>query len=177
MSDMEWSELERAAGAQVTRSHEPTPGTLWFSTRGRISRSTYWMKFWLPIVALQIVGSFVDSAVGVAPNQGGVGPFALLATLALLYPGIVGCVKRLHDLNHPGWYVAVYYGGLVGMGVVMAIAVPIFGLGALVLMIPGAFLFLGALWFSLKMGFVRGTDGPNRYGRDPLCERWQRRRA
>jgi uncharacterized membrane protein YhaH (DUF805 family) len=166
MSDMDWSELERAAGAGTIRSLDPSLGTLWFSMRGRIPRSTYWLKFFVPMMGLQILAAVVDAWMGTLPANGGFGPFATVVCLALLYPGLVGAVKRLHDLAHPGWYIAVYYGGMVGMGVALAVAVPLFGEAALVLLIPGIILMLGSMWFALKMAFVRGTPGTNRYGRE-----------
>ena len=30
---------------------------------------------------------------------------------------------------------------------------------------------VGWLWFLIKAGFVRGTDGPNRFGSDPVAQR------
>ncbi len=63
------------------------------------------------------------------------------------------------------------------MGVVLAIALPLLGEKALVLLIPGFILLLGSIWFALKMAFFRGTPGPNPYGPDPVRARWERMRA
>lgn len=174
MSDMEWSELERAAGAGTVRPMEPSLATLWFSMRGRIPRSTYWLKFFLPALAIEAAGMVADGALGTLPASGGMGPFTAVTCLAACYPSLVGAVKRLHDLGHPGWYILVFYGG-VFLGVVFsAFAGAVWGPGAaLLLMIPALILMLGSIWFSVKMAFLRGTRGPNRFGPDPLGVRWE----
>ena len=172
MSDMDWKELERAAATGVIRSPEPTSGSLWFSMRGRIPRSTYWLKFGLPIVGLQLLATAVDATLGTLSPGSGMGAFSTLTWLALLYPGLVGAVKRLHDLDYPGWYLAVLYGGVFGMGMALAVAAPLIGEAALFLLIPGLALLVGSIVLSVKMGFVKGTVGPNRYGADPLQQRW-----
>lgn len=64
--------------------------------------------------------------------------FYLIVSLGLLAPNITVSVRRLHDRDMSGWWV------LLGL-------VPV--IGALILLI----LFL-----------LRGTDGPNRFGPDPL---------
>ena len=89
--------------------------------------------------------------------------------LLLLWPGIAGVVKRLHDLDHPGWFVAAYYGGFIAGGVVLAIAIPALGAGALILGIPLIFLAVMGFWYGIKVSFFRGTPGPNEYGPDPLA--------
>jgi uncharacterized membrane protein YhaH (DUF805 family) len=58
--------------------------------------------------------------------------------LALLLPQLSAAVRRLHDLGHSGWWY------LIGL-------VPVVG-GAVLL-----------IWFCL-----RGTEGDNRFGPDPL---------
>jgi uncharacterized membrane protein YhaH (DUF805 family) len=118
-------------------------------------------------VAIQWLGMLVDMVgLGYGPNHLGLG--RVIAWLLTFWPGIVAMVKRLHDLGHPGWYVAAFYGGTIGAGIALAIALPAFGtLGALVA-IPLGLLMLGALWYSIKIMFFRGTMGPNEFGPDPL---------
>jgi uncharacterized membrane protein YhaH (DUF805 family) len=58
--------------------------------------------------------------------------------LAVLLPGLALAVRRLHDLDRTGWWIF--------LGVIPLV-------GAIILLI----------WFC-----SRGTDGPNRFGRDPL---------
>ena len=65
MHSDDWAQLEQAASGGVpTVGTEPGGISLWFSTRGRISRSTYWLKFVLPIAGIQIVGAVLDVMLG-----------------------------------------------------------------------------------------------------------------
>jgi uncharacterized membrane protein YhaH (DUF805 family) len=61
-----------------------------------------------------------------------------LFSLAVLLPGIAIAIRRLHDLDRSGWWIFL-------------ILIPL--VGAIILLI----------WFC-----TRGTDGPNRFGPDPL---------
>jgi len=169
MSQEDWGELERAAAAgRMPLRYDQDGLDLWLSLRGRISRSTYWLKFVLPIAVLQWLAAFVDIfALGHAPDQ--FGPTQAVVFLATFWPGIAAAVKRLHDLGHPGWYVAVFYGGTVGAGIALALAVPLFGIAGALAGVPFVFLMLGALWYSIKMMAFRGTIGPNQYGSDPVA--------
>lgn len=167
MSDEHWAELERvAAPGRSATAQRQSGAALWLSLKGRIPRSTYWLKFMLPIGALYFVGAMVDYANGYV---NGAGPAYGIVVLLTLWPCLVGTVKRLHDLGHSGWYVVVLYGGLFLGGAVLAVAVPTLGETALLLLIPVGLLCLAMLWYTLKMGFFRGTFGRNPYGPDPLA--------
>lgn len=168
MSQEDWGELERAAGAgRQPYMREQSGLDPWLSLKGRIPRSGYWLKFALPIFALQAMGLLVDAlALGVSPDR--LGPGRAISWLITIWPGIVGAVKRLHDLGHPGWYLAIYYAGTIGAGIALAIAVPLFGTVGIVVAIPLVFLVLGAIWYGIKIMFFRGTVGPNEFGPDPL---------
>lgn len=171
MADEDWGELERAAAAgraPYRRAQAARDGLdLWVSLKGRIPRSTYWLKFAVPIAVLQWIGQIVDVAgLGYSPAQ--IGPGRVIAWLITFWPGIVASVKRLHDLGHPGWYLAIFYGGTLGAGIATGIAVPLFGTLGLLVGIPFVVLLLGAFWFSIKIMFFRGTPGPNEFGEDPL---------
>ncbi|MDQ4062232.1 MAG: DUF805 domain-containing protein [Pseudomonadota bacterium] len=63
----------------------------------------------------------------------------LLVALALLYPSLAVAAKRWHDRDKSGWW-------------------------NLIVLIP----LVGPLWYVIECGFLRGTDGPNRFGPDPL---------
>ena len=177
MHSHDWAQLEQAAsgGVPAVRT-EPGGISLWFSTRGRISRSTYWLKFALPLAGIRIVGEVLDVMLGFDdPDE--MGPVGGLLFLLILWPVMVSQVKRLHDLDHPGWFVGAFYGGIVAGGVIAAIVIPRLGdprLGdvALILGIPLLVLILMGFWYGIKISFFRGTIGPNRYGPDPLAT-WQ----
>ncbi|MGB0959211.1 MAG: DUF805 domain-containing protein [Halocynthiibacter sp.] len=71
----------------------------------------------------------------------GLGIFALepLFSLGILLPSIAVGVRRLHDIDRTGWWL------LIGL-------VPLIG-------------FLVLIYFFVN----KGTDGPNRFGNDPLA--------
>jgi len=102
----------------------------------------------------------------------GMGPVGGVLFLLILWPVMVSLVKRLHDLDHPGWFVGAFYGGIFAGGVIAAIVIPALGNVALILGIPLLVLILMGFWYGIKISFFRGTIGPNRYGPDPLAT-WQ----
>jgi uncharacterized membrane protein YhaH (DUF805 family) len=104
------------------------------TTKGRISRSTFWI-FLIFLNALLFVG-FLSKSESV--------PEVVTATLGLLmFPvlivGIIMQIKRWHDRDKSGWWVLINF-------------IPI----------------VGGLWCLVECGFLKGTDGPNRFGPDPL---------
>jgi uncharacterized membrane protein YhaH (DUF805 family) len=68
------------------------------------------------------------------------GPGNLLY-LAELWPALAVSVKRWHDRDKSGWW-------------------------TLVNLIP----IVGSIWALIETGFLRGTEGPNRFGPDPLAQ-------
>ncbi|HYQ04716.1 MAG TPA: DUF805 domain-containing protein [Polyangiaceae bacterium] len=61
----------------------------------------------------------------------------LLAWIACFWIALAGSVKRWHDLDKSGWWIFIAL-------------VPV----------------IGGLWELIEAGCTRGTEGPNRYGRD-----------
>jgi uncharacterized membrane protein YhaH (DUF805 family) len=60
-----------------------------------------------------------------------------LVNVVLLWPALAVSVKRWHDRDKSGWWV-------------------------LINLIP----IVGSLWALVENGFLRGTEGPNRFGED-----------
>lgn len=128
---------------------------LLFSFDGRIGRLQYWMGSLvailplLAIVAWGMLAGASSSAPGTteqAPQvEGGSLLVSLVGLLALVVYGVIlwmsfaVSVKRWHDHDKSGWWV-------------------------LLALIP----VLGALASFIILGCMRGTDGPNRFGPDPL---------
>ncbi len=112
---------------------------------GRAQRSEFW--WWVLFVfAANIVLTWLDIALfgttETAPGSiSGSTDTPILSGifgLATLLPGISVAVRRLHDTDRTGWWYWIVLVPLVGF----------------ILLI---------VWFATK-----GTDGPNRYGDDPL---------
>ena len=62
-----------------------------------------------------------------------------LYLLAVFYPSLCIGIKRWHDRDKSGWW-------------------------TLILLIP----VIGLIWGIIELGFLKGTEGPNRFGPDPL---------
>jgi uncharacterized membrane protein YhaH (DUF805 family) len=135
---------------------------------GRAQRSEFW--WWiLGIWLISLVLSFVDSTLFGTVETTDTSFSASTDTpilsgifgLAVLLPNLAVTARRLHDRNLSGWWMLAPYGamllallmGIMNAGILAAAS----GLSAFVLVI------LLLVWLILK-----GTDGPNRFGPDPL---------
>ena len=63
----------------------------------------------------------------------------ILYSLIAIWPGLAISAKRWHDRDKSAWWI------LIGL-------IPI----------------IGGIWILVELGFLKGTDGENRYGPDPL---------
>jgi uncharacterized membrane protein YhaH (DUF805 family) len=137
--------------------------SLFFSFEGRINRKPFWLGN-LALWGMQIGASLVAII-----------PFLtflpLIALIVATVGGLALSVKRLHDRNRSGWWVLLPYTpavlialtlipGFAGVeeAKVPALLVTIFSIAILVIVI----------WFVIEVGFLKGTQGPNRFGPDPL---------
>lgn len=114
---------------------------VWFSFRGRINRKAYWLLYFLPIIVLNVVASILDGVLGTltVTEYGAYGLISLPVSIASFWPMLAAGAKRLHDREKSGWWQLLYF-------------------------VP----FLGALFLFVYLGFLKGTDGANRFGPDPL---------
>jgi len=108
-----------------------------FSFEGRLSRSDYWMKGFLPLLPVGILNNIL--AYGIATE--GAQVVSMTIAILMLWPGMALVVKRLHDRNRSGWFAAT-------------------------MLIPFAGIVF-AIWILVEVWFSRGTMGPNRFGNDP----------
>lgn len=74
-----------------------------FSGRGR--RSEYWY-FALFNLLVAIAASILDAILGTDFDTGS-GLIGVLASLALLLPGLAAGVRRLHDTTRSGWWILI----------------------------------------------------------------------
>ncbi len=114
---------------------------LYFSFDGRITRSTYWLKFILPGTLISLLLAFVDISTSNFNYSIGLGTYSGLFAIVQLIPSWAMGTKRCHDRNRSWWFL------LVGM-------------------IP-----LVNFWPIVELGFLRGTVGDNSYGSDPLLRK------
>lgn len=112
---------------------------LYTSFDGRINRAKFWAGA-VVLFAITAVLTFVDMFVGTYNYEYGVGILTTIFTIAAIYPAVALYAKRWHDRGKSGWWTLI-------------ILVPI----------------IGAIWFLIEQGFLRGDQGPNTYGPDPLA--------
>jgi uncharacterized membrane protein YhaH (DUF805 family) len=125
------------------------------SFEGRISRQPFWLSVlalfiaqWIIMIILGMVFGYSMMA-GMDPSMppdeaaamasSGMAPIVVVSLL-FLYPALAVYTKRWHDRGKSGWW-------------------------TLILLVP----LLGIIWFLVECGFLRGTEGPNQYGNDPLA--------
>ncbi|MGO4707184.1 DUF805 domain-containing protein [Microvirga sp. 2MCAF38] len=134
---------------------------LLFSFNGRINRARYWgavgimLLIGISLGILQLVLHGLFSAVVSSIISGSLSLISLIPSFAIE-------AKRLHDRDLSAWW----------MFAQLAPA-PVLILGAILqspaLMIcAGIFMFSFGVWLFVQTGCLRGTDGPNRFGSDPL---------
>lgn len=125
------------------------------SFSGRINRQPFWLSI-LALVVLQwvlmlVLGMILGTSMmgGMDPNMAPEEAAAMaskamtpliIVSLLFLYPALAIYTKRWHDRDKSGWW-------------------------SLIMFVP----IIGAIWFLVECGFLRGTEGPNRFGEDPLA--------
>jgi uncharacterized membrane protein YhaH (DUF805 family) len=149
----------------------PGFGPFYFSPRGRISRSQYWLRFFLPVFAIGAVLAIIAEVGGEAAKA-----LQTIWQLVVLWPSIAILIKRIHDRDKSGALVWALYGPMIPAIIVTVAAVIAvaagsseaawgLGIGAAVLWVIVAGV---AIWFFIEFGCMRGTIGPNRFGADPV---------
>lgn len=156
---------------------------------GRINRA----KWWLGTIILAVIGFLVYwilamvfgiSAMMTDPAQlasvmrtSAIVQIIVLAILA--YPTTALMIKRLNDRDRPSFFAYIFWaptvlsvlGGLLGITMTTTdmggIAVPTQTALGWVLVLLG--LVVG-IWALIELGILKGTDGPNQHGPDPLAK-------
>jgi uncharacterized membrane protein YhaH (DUF805 family) len=124
------------------------------SFEGRIPRKTFWLGFLVLLIISWILQFIVFAIFGVSmmgdpnatPEQMAEELSAMMLPLGIvllitLWPTLALYTKRWHDRNKSGWW-------------------------SLILFIP----IIGGIWMLIELGFLRGTEGANRYGPDPIAD-------
>lgn len=147
------------------------------SYTGRINRGKYWLAaviyfvlFLLlvalgfgmlgnGIIAIVLSGEDADGGLiaGVVAKSIGFFLITLIVFVAISISGVFVGIKRLHDRDKSGWWLALFYllpsvlSGLSDNSVIF----PIAG-------------FAISIWAFVELGCLRGTVGTNKYGPDPI---------
>jgi uncharacterized membrane protein YhaH (DUF805 family) len=157
---------------------------LLFSFKGRIQR-LYW---WLTSLVVGVVTGMTTSTLDFVAQSYGIGmvdpetqqfeptgPIAVaLFAVAIvnLWVNFALTVKRLHDRDRTGWWLVLQTLLLI---VAIALFVVAFAVPEeqstpwfVVASVAGVIALGVTLWLFVEIGFLRGTQGPNRFGPDPL---------
>ena len=158
---------------------------LLFSFKGRINRKPWWLASLGAGFAASLLTAILE-AVARSAGETIVNPvthqfeptgiFGLAISLIALVNAWIAfalSVKRLHDRDRTGWWLIAPYIGLA-IAISLAFAALSFPEGHRE---PwntlGVFAFFGLagllLWLFYEIGFLRGTEGSNRFGADPLA--------
>jgi uncharacterized membrane protein YhaH (DUF805 family) len=121
-----------------------------FSFRGRLRRKDFWLYHLVLWSVLVPLGFFAfawseEGRTGEARWWSGVMIALVLFGLAQIWPSLAISVKRCHDRNKSGWWVLLW--------LVLA-NLPVISI-------------LGLAWWFVELGFLDGTQGPNRFGPSP----------
>ena len=144
---------------------------LWWSTAGRIPVVIFWTRFLIPAALI----------LGVARIVSGGGVLFTCAFVLLIWSFTVGAVKRLHDLNLPGWIGFVLWTIGPSLQVLWALfastsepTVVFRGWSEVPIYSEDLAFGVGAVWFFLFVfttvfiSLSPGRKGSNKYGPNPL---------
>lgn len=109
----------------------------YLSAEGRVTRKQYWLYLFLPLIAISIVSQLIDLQLGTFYTDGEfrIGIIGAVVSLLTLVPSIIVQIKRYHDRDKSGWWL-------------------------LLMLLP----VIGWIWIFVELGFLKGTDGDNRFG-------------
>jgi len=126
---------------------------LFLSFNGRINRAKWWLGLLVLFVAQMVIWFILGSVLGMSTMGGDPADAeammqnmtammipTIIIVIILIYPALALYAKRWHDRNKSGWW-------------------------SLILLVP----VVGSIWVLIELGILRGTDGDNRYGPDPLA--------
>jgi uncharacterized membrane protein YhaH (DUF805 family) len=130
-----------------------------FSINGRLDRGRFWRAVLVSICAWILVFLVVAAIAFIFGAQRAVLNAGILPLLVSIPIGI----RRLHDRDKSGRWLAVFYGLPLLFGYI-ADTTDI-GVEFLLSLASTAI----AVWAFIELGCLRGTDGSNRFGPDPLA--------
>jgi uncharacterized membrane protein YhaH (DUF805 family) len=156
---------------------------------GRINRAKWWLGTIILIVVAAVLYFILAAVLGVSaammdPAQIGsamrtMSIIQIILLVVIGYPTTALMMKRLNDRDRPSYFAYIFWaptvlsvlGGLAGLTMttmdVGGVAIPT--QSALGWVLALASLAIG-IWALVELGILRGTDGPNQHGPDPLAK-------
>jgi uncharacterized membrane protein YhaH (DUF805 family) len=165
----------------------------YFSGKGRVSRRQIWMRLYIPAALSGAVARALDAivlsdvnAMLFGPSDGSVaGVIESIVMLFWIWPTLAIVAKRFHDRSKSGYWAltvvlytvtlpiaivagqAVYYAFVYGDPWPAVLPYGTTANMALCIGFPTLVAAL-AVWLFVSLFFLRGHEGPNKYGPDPL---------
>jgi uncharacterized membrane protein YhaH (DUF805 family) len=167
---------------------QPGFWAFYFSPSGRLSRSQYWLRFWLPYLVIYFSLDLIAELAGRDSNLYlAISIFISVFSMVAFWPTIAILVKRVHDRNKAWWWLLFLYVPAMLFSVALIawlgaailavaagetnVAIPALGAGGIAVLILGLVWFGVSIWFFVEFGCLRGTIGSNRFGPDPVARR------
>ena len=163
----------------------------YFGFDGRLSRGSYVVRFvsiWVTFMVITglFMYAFGVSSVTAAGSGGGHFMYSVFQKIWVVLVGISGITlntRRLHDLNHTGWWqilfvmptvIAIAAVITVIIGIALGVSggnhATITGVMGISGLLAAALCWLVTIIFQIYLIIKRGTVGANKYGDDPLAE-------
>ncbi len=134
---------------------------LFTSLDGRINRKPYWLAALVLFAISLVVQLGVYFAAGLQAM--------MIVGLAFMWPGFALAVKRAHDRNRPTWLVALFFAILLVSTFMQIAGVhETAGEPTTPYIVVSMIFLIFAIYAFIDWGLLRGTNGPNQYGPDPL---------
>jgi uncharacterized membrane protein YhaH (DUF805 family) len=95
--------------------------------------------YWMFILGVIIVNIIIAVLAAMLGDMVGM-IISIVVAIAMIWSGLAVSVKRWHDRDKSGWWVLI---GLIPL--------------------------IGTIWVLVECGFLRGTEGQNRFGADSLA--------
>ena len=148
------------------------PIDLFFSFSGRIGRAHWWLGL-IVILGLGLIVAYVDDPTLLSPDEP-VQPtslFGFVASLLLIPPDLAVQAKRFNDRDQSIWLMIAYGFFSVAVAVLDYLEL-LFSAGedftfrdVVVAVVVVAVI----VALVINNGIIKGTDGPNQHGPDPLA--------
>ncbi len=156
-----------------------------FGFNGRIGRQ-YW---WFGSLAVALLAGMANSLIEVMAKSSGHGaidpmtqefvpsaPYVVAILVLGLFNLWISCAiaaKRLHDRDRTGWWLVVPLIAISASFAAMAWSSNLPEDQSTLYFVIGIAILLAAMaigiWLTIELGFLKGIQGPNRFGADPLA--------
>ncbi|MGE0626960.1 MAG: DUF805 domain-containing protein [Hyphomicrobiaceae bacterium] len=143
-----------------------------FSPYGRISRQAFWLGLIVLSAASLPISLLLDPNPLARTNTNEIAPPSLASTvwnLMLAWPSAAISIKRFNDRDRPWWIGYLMFVAMVAMLIANHAGLllnPNSAAPTERLVFAGMLMFF--VWALVDNALFRGTEGPNRYGPDPL---------